>query len=95
VQNWVSFGDEPPPPIEWLMELEQRDRQVGALLREQHYFVTSQPLPPIPADGLEPRWLAEARSVPGYRAMDLQARLDQMKSERAASSTAAAQPAAA
>ena len=92
--NWLSFSSDPPPSIAWLMEQEQRDKRVGELLRELHYSVTSNPPSPQHMVGCKSEddyWLGQAQMYPGFTVTGLQAALDQKKSERRASSTAAPQ----
>ena len=94
-QSAVVLGRATQPPIEWLMEQEQRDKRVGELLREQHYFDTSNPHP-LMARGNYPNeeafWLGQARMYPGLVVAEVEARrLARMN----ASSTAALQAQAA
>ena len=91
--NWLSFSSDPPPSIAWLMEQEQRDKRVGELLREQHYFDTSNPHP-LMARGNYPNeeafWLGQARMYPGLVVSEMEAR---RLARMSASSTAALQAA--
>ena len=94
--NWLPLSNEPPPSIEWLMEQEQRDKRVGELLRELHYSVTSKPPSPQHMVGCKSEgdyWLGQAQMYPGFTVTGLQAALDQKKSAKLASSTAALQAA--
>ena len=92
-EDWLMDLENPSESdVRWLEESARRDKQVGELLRELHYFVTSnQPLDVKAYPSEEAYWLAEARNAPGYRVTALQENLARLKSEKLASSTAESQ----
>lgn len=81
-----------PSDAEFLAQREARHKRVGELLRELHYSVTSNPPSPQHMVGCKSEddyWLGQAQMYPGFTVTELQARLDRIKSEQLASSTAA------
>ena len=85
----VFLGKISSSDVPWMVAIDERDKRVGAVLRERHYFHTSEKphdLHLTPGGNEEEYWRGQASMYPGYQETLLRAALTKLQAE---SSTAA------
>jgi len=89
-ENWLAWLENPSKSdLEMIAAMDERDRRVGALLRELHYLATSEPPRFLHLSLSEDDyWIGSARMCPGYQETKLLAELTRRRNESSTPATA-------
>lgn len=81
--NWAGVDDNDPQAVEaFVQACRERDKRVGALLRELHYLCTSKPPWGLKGNDEDEYWTGYAGNCPTLSETKLQAEIDRRKAGR-------------